>query len=150
MRRLLAAVVAVLATGAVVAAALAASSGTAGGGSRVEVVLDEWRVAPAVRSVPAGEVTFETRNEGAVEHELRVVRTALPPDRLGDPRFAGVYAVGAPHDHFAQAAGLPSPHVRPGERRVDVAELTPGDYVLFCSLPGHYARGQRAALRVTR
>ena len=148
MRRLLPAVVALPATGAVVAAALAAS-GAAAGGTTVDVVLDEWSLEASTGSVRAGEVAFETRNDGRVEHELLVVRTALPADRLGDPRFAGVYAVGAPHDHFAQAAGLPSRHVRPGASRVDVAKLTPGDYVLFCSLPGHYARGQRAALRVT-
>jgi uncharacterized cupredoxin-like copper-binding protein len=146
MRALLALVVAILAVGGLVTLA----SGDGGEGRTVAVVLDEWSVEPALRTVHAGRVAFETSNEGRVDHELLVVRTKLPADKLGDPRFAGVYAVGAPHDHFAQAAGLGSRHLVPGRRRVDVATLTPGDYVLFCSLPGHYARGQRAALRVTR
>ena len=49
----------------------------------------------------------------------------------------------------AQAAGLRSRHITPGRSRRDTADLAPGDYVLFCGLRGHYAKGQRAALRVT-
>jgi uncharacterized cupredoxin-like copper-binding protein len=134
---------------AIVALASAGGDGAGAAGRTVAVTLDEWTLSTDAPSVPAGRVTFETRNAGAADHELLVVRTRLDADRLRDPRFAGVYVLGAPHDHFAEAAGLRSRHIGPGRSRRDAVDLAPGDYVLFCGLPGHYAKGQRAALRVT-
>jgi uncharacterized cupredoxin-like copper-binding protein len=123
--------------------------GTPAADRTVDVTLDEWTLTAARASVGAGEVAFESRNDGAEEHELLIVRTRLSPERITDPRFAGTYVLGAPHDHFSEAAGLRSRHLGPGRSRRDVVDLTPGDYVLFCGLPGHLENGQAAALRVT-
>jgi uncharacterized cupredoxin-like copper-binding protein len=131
--------------------ALASGGGGAqAAGQTVAVTLDEWTLTPDRATVRAGTVTFDTRNAGKLDHELLVVRTELKADELGDPRFAGVYVVGAPHAHFAEAAGLRSRHIGPQRARRDVVDLKPGNYVLFCGLEGHYRSGQRAALRVTR
>ena len=135
---------------ALIVAALAGGGGAQAAGQTVRGTLDEWSLGTDRTTVRAGEVTFDTRNTGAVDHELLVVRTELDADAIGDPRFAGVYVVGRPHDHFAEAAGLRSRHITPGRGRRDVAELAAGDYVLLCGLPGHYRRGQFGALRVTR
>lgn len=134
---------------AIVAIALAGGGGAEAAGRTVGVTLDEWALTPDRVTVPAGRVTFETRNAGALEHELLVVRTELPAEKVRDPRFAGVYVLGRPHDHFAKLQGLRSSHIEPGRARVDAVDLEPGNYVLLCSLPKHLERGQVAELRVT-
>lgn len=134
---------------AAVILALVGGGGAQASDQTVSVNLDEWSLSTDRATVRAGTVTFDSLNSGKIDHELLVVRTKLDKDKLGDPRYAGVYAVGSPHDHFAAVSGLRSRHITPGRTRTDVVDLPAGDYVLFCSLEGHYANGQRAALRVT-
>ena len=137
----------------VVAIAIAALVG--GGGAQasddrtIDVTLDEWSLTPDRATVSAGRVTFRSTNEGAIEHEMLVVRSELEPDEIRDPRFAGVYVLGQPHSHFAKLQGLRSGHIVPGRSRTDEVDLKPGNYVLLCSINGHMRQGQRAALRVT-
>lgn len=131
-------------------ALIAAGGGGAAASERtVGVTLGDRSLTAGAVTVPAGRVAFESRNDGTSEHELLIVRTELAPDELGDPRFAGVYALGSPHDHFASVSGVRSRHVAPGRSRRDVVDLAPGRYVLFCGLPGHYESGQRTGLTVT-
>ena len=131
--------------------AVASGADTAGPG--LAITLDEWVVKTSSPTVPAGPVRIKTRNEGSVQHELLIVRTEKSMDTLGTPerrRYAGVYVLGQPHDHFAKLLGIRSRHIRAGGSRSDLVDLKPGHYVLFCSLPGHYEQGQRSELRVTR
>jgi hypothetical protein len=86
----------------------------------------EWRIALYRSRVPIGRVRFNIHNFGEDGHDL-AVRT-----RTGKV-LGGV------------------PEIRPG----DTATLTlrlrrPGGYRVFCSLPGHEARGMRAVLRAQR
>lgn len=134
----------------VAGALLMGAGGSAAATQRLAVTLDEGVLTTSAATVRAGALQIDTRNTGATDHELLVVRTELPADRLGDPRFAGVFVLGRPHDHFAKLQGRGSGHILAGSTRRDVVDLEPGRYVLFCSLPGHYRSGQRAALRVTR
>jgi uncharacterized cupredoxin-like copper-binding protein len=116
------------------------------------VTLAEWTVQASSPTVAAGELKFETRNIGKVQHELLIVRTEKSKDTLGTPerrRYAGVYVLGQPHDHFAKLLGLKSRHIRTGGSCTDTLNLKPGKYVLYCGLPGHYEQGQRTELRVT-
>ena len=129
--------------------ALISGGGAQAAGQTVEVTLDEWTLTADRATVAAGTVTFDTRNAGSADHDLLVVRTELDADDLGDPRYAGVYVVGRPHDHFSEALGQRSRHIPSQRSRRDVVDLAPGRYVLFCSLPGHRAKGQRTALTVT-
>ena len=139
---------------AVIVAAVVVSAATGSPGSRVRVTLEERSLRPDAQSVAAGRVTFETVNRGTQEHELLVVRTDLPagdlPMGLEGPalELAGDVVLGAPHSHHALDRRSAARHVAPGGTRRETVELSPGRYVLLCSLPGHYAAGQRASLLV--
>jgi uncharacterized cupredoxin-like copper-binding protein len=125
------------------------SGGAEASNPTVRVTLDEWTLTAEQPTVRAGRVTFDSANTGRTDHELLVVRTELRPEEIRDPRFAGVYVLGAPHSHLDKLDGLRSRHIAPQRTRRDVVDLAPGKYVLFCGLPGHLRNGQRAALRVT-
>ncbi|HEX4978590.1 MAG TPA: hypothetical protein VFV35_00875, partial [Acidimicrobiales bacterium] len=43
-------------------------------GDAIEVVVDEWSIAPATATAGPGTVTFEARNDGEEPHELVIVR----------------------------------------------------------------------------
>ena len=142
---------------AVIPVALVAGIATASGGpsddGSVLVTMDEYTLDADRATVPAGVVRFETRNEGAIDHELLVVRTDVAPDDiplgLEGPAvgLVGDVVLGRAHRHGTGSAAV-SRHVRPGGERAESVRLTPGEYVLLCSLPGHYQAGQRAALTV--
>lgn len=126
-------------------AALTVGLGTAGATpgrsqapSAVTVVLSEWKLIPSVASVPAGKVTFLARNDGAIEHEVVVLRTDRRPSAL--PVTGGK----------AVETGLKGEIARvlPGQEKRLTLSLKPGKYVLICNLLGHYKAGQYAALRV--
>lgn len=141
------------AAAAAVAAAVAVPSGGAPAGDGVVGVrLDEFTLEAGRTEVRAGEVRFASRNEGRLEHELLVVRTDLAPDRiplgLEGPavELAGEVVLGHAHDHGDGHAERR--HLEPGATRSETVRLTPGRYVLLCSLPGHFEAGQRAALVV--
>ena len=86
----------------------------------------EWRVALYRDRVPAGVVRFNVRNFGEDGHDLAV--------RTASGRVLGSL-----------------PELRPGS--TDTLRLRlrrRGRYTVFCSLPGHEAKGMRARLRVVR
>lgn len=136
--------------------AVASSTGRPAEDRTVVATMDEYTLVADDTAVPAGTVTFETRNEGAVEHELLVVRTDLEPEKLPlgleGPAvdLAGEVVLGKAHSHHAPDGTGPGRHVAAGRSRAESVVLEPGRYVLLCSLPGHYQAGQRAALVVTR
>ena len=124
-------------------------------GKAVSVRLDEGALVPDRTTVRPGRVTFETANEGRTEHELIIVRTDLAPDALpmglAGPavKLAGEVVLGTPHSHDAHdQKRARSRHIPPGGTRRETVSLEPGNYVLLCTLPGHYESGQRAALKV--
>ena len=51
-------------------------------------------------------------------------------------------------DKIAESAGE-IPDVEAGETKSEEFELTPGKYVIFCNLPGHYAGGMYGTLTVS-
>jgi hypothetical protein len=115
-----------------------AGNGGAGGG--IEVVLDEFTIVPGQPSAPAGSVTFDVQNDGAVAHELTVIKSDLAPDAL--PTAA------AKVDEAAVDVAGTTPDV-PSEGSEDLTvTLDAGKYVLVCQVPGHYGAGMRAAFTV--
>lgn len=138
----------------VAAVVLTAAAPGASDSSTVRVALAEGSLVPSTESVPAGKVTFDVVNDGKVEHELIVVRTSLAPDALPmglegpAVRLAGPVVLGTPHTHGAHSKRVNYRHVAPGRSRRETIVLEPGNYVLLCSLPGHYESGQRARLVV--
>ena len=106
--------------------------------TRVAVTLKEWKVIPAVRSAPAGVVTFTVANKGSIKHEFLVIRSNRAPNAL---RTKGAEA---------SEAGLTkgTPEFKPGLTTTLTVTLNKGKYVLICNIPGHYKAGQYAAFTV--
>jgi plastocyanin len=77
-------------------------------------------------SVPAGEVVIEFVNHGQDEHNL--------------------HAVEQPAEN-TEAGGLKE-NVKPNAHTDLTLNLHAGSYTLFCSLPGHEAKGMKATLKV--
>jgi uncharacterized cupredoxin-like copper-binding protein len=113
-------------------------------GTPVNVLLEDFKVRQDAATVPAGTVSFRILNQGPTTHEMIVVRTDRPPDKLP-----------------LQGDGLTVDEEGPGVQLVDEVEgldiddrqtmvlgLKPGHYVLYCNLEGHYLGGMYAALTV--
>ena len=95
--------------------------------ARVEVTAEDteaFRFVLSRPTVPAGRVTIEFVNHGQAEHNLN----ALEPT---EGSVVGTIPNTAPNAH---------PRITVTLRR--------GSYTLFCSLPGHEAKGMKATLVV--
>jgi uncharacterized cupredoxin-like copper-binding protein len=106
-------------------AALPAAAGT-DGLSFVQVVDKEWTVTPSRPSVRAGSVSIELVNFGMDNHDLVIKATKA----------------GAKPVRFKQLS--------PRGRTERTLRLTPGRYALWCSLPGHKAKGMHSTLLVKK
>ncbi len=164
--------VAVLAGGTAGCAAPVATGGSADGGvtvtqapaaaaaSQVDVVVSDTKglagpmtVATFQSTVKAGNVTFNVVNVGTIEHELVVLKTSAPFDKLpiadaGDP--PAPVATGA--DKVSEDTNIGEtgdPNLKTGDTRIFVIKnMKPGNYVLVCNIARHYGLGMRAALTV--
>jgi len=105
-------------------------------------------------TAPAGDVTFVVKNLGTIEHEMLVLKTDTPFDKIpiadsGDPPVP-VTSGADKIDEADNIAETGNPNLQPGDTRTFVAAgLTPGHYVLVCNLAKHYGLGMRAAFTVT-
>ena len=91
-------------------------------------------------TAPAGKVTFNVDNTGAVEHEMVVVRTDTPagdlPEKNGKRDVTGsIGAINAPQLQAGASASL-------------TRTMKAGHYALVCALPGHYEAGMYADFTV--
>jgi uncharacterized cupredoxin-like copper-binding protein len=113
-------------------------------GTPVNVLLEDFKVRQGTTVVPAGTVSFRIRNQGPTTHELIVVRTDRPPDKLPlqrdgltvDEEARGV-------ELLDEVGGLDI-----DDRHTLVLHMAPGRYVLYCNLEGHYLGGMYEALTV--
>jgi uncharacterized cupredoxin-like copper-binding protein len=113
-------------------------------GTPVNVRLEDFKVRPDAAVVPAGTVSFRILNQGPTTHQLLVVRTDHDPDRLPLQRDGLTVNEEAPGmDFLDEAQGLDI-----DDRKTLVLRLTPGHYVLYCNLEGHYLGGMHASLTV--
>ena len=97
----------------------------------------------APKVLPTGRVTFSVHNEGPDSHELLIARVGggapLPLRRDGL----------TVDEERIQAATLGTLEPgAPGSTRTLTVDLTPGRYVLFCNMYGHYRGGMHAQLLV--
>ncbi len=128
------------------AATPAPDGGTPGdGASALHVEVSEWAIAGensgALPEVAAGEVAFELHNEGAVPHELAIIKTDTDPAEL--PLAGGAVdeeTAGELIGRVAETMGA--------DDKSETFALTAGTYALICNLPGHYQQGMRAQLIV--
>ena len=92
---------------------------------RVQVVEKEFSLVLSRLRVPAGQTIIQVVNFGMDNHDLVLQGNAK----------------GSKPVHFKQLG--------PGDRATLTIKLPPGKYTLWCSLPGHRARGMVAPLVVS-
>ena len=107
----------------------------------VIVVGVEWAFGTGVDSMPAGTVTFEMLNEGAVVHDLWVVRTDLAYDAL--PVEGGLAVTGGANEVIDKVLETDA-----GTTISLTVDLAPGSYALICNIPAHYQLGMRAPFTI--
>lgn len=125
-----------------VAAALWAAPALAFADDPVGIILTEAppSVTASRATTTAGATDFAVENVGAIGHELVIARTDLADDALptaGDVVDLGQLDIIVDSDTFAA-----------GTSGTVAADLTAGDYVLFCNIPGHYGLGMHTAFTV--
>jgi uncharacterized cupredoxin-like copper-binding protein len=121
------------------------TAGGGGGAEAVEIKMGEFYFDPSEASAPAGNTTIEAPNDGAVEHELVLFKTDKDPADL--PTEANGEVNEEKLDKEAEEAGEIA-DVEPGATKSESFKLTPGKYVMFCNLPGHYAAGMYGTVTV--
>jgi len=97
----------------------AAGAAAAGVPEMVDVALAEFSVTPKVVQVAAGGMLMVT-NKGTMQHNLAI-----------------------------EGQNLRTPMINPnGEADLNLGNLPPGDYTIFCEVPGHREAGMSAQLKV--
>jgi len=91
-------------------------------------------------SVPAGPTTFTFKNAGTMVHEVIVLKTDTPADKL---------KVGANHEVSEAASVGEDSETKPGKTKSTTIDLKPGKYVLACNIERHYEKGMFTAFTVT-
>ena len=121
-----------------------AEGGGGGGGgaaSAVTIKMGDFFFDPKTVTIKApkgGAVTISAPNKGKVEHELVLFKTDANPASLPTAADGGVDEEKL--DKQAQEAGEIA-DVEPGDSKSGKFEMSPGRYVMFCNVPGHYAQG---------
>jgi uncharacterized cupredoxin-like copper-binding protein len=114
-------------------------------GPRVVVVERDFRMVASPVSVRAGTVTLHIENRGPSTHELNVDETSVAPSGL-PLRQNGLQV----DEEAVQLRSVDSiSGIRVGATQDLTLRLTPGHYVLFCNLEGHYLGGMHVGLDVT-
>jgi uncharacterized cupredoxin-like copper-binding protein len=109
----------------------------------LSIKLSNFRMTPALNVAPAGRVTISARNVGTVEHELIVARVDSDSENLAakgdrvDEDGLGARVLGEISELKPTAAGAKT------------FDLKPGNYILFCNLPGHFKLGMFGRLSVS-
>jgi uncharacterized cupredoxin-like copper-binding protein len=113
----------------------------------VEIKMGEFFFDPKNATAQGGPTTIEAPNTGQVEHELVLFKSDMNPAQL--PTEANGEVDEEKMDEVAEEVGE-IPDVEAGNTKSEEFELTPGKYVMFCNLPGHYAAGMYGTLTVTK
>ena len=146
---------------ALVATAVLGLSACSGGpsvphGARLDVTVRDFKITASSSIVPAGEVVVQVHDNGPSTHELVVIRTDLPADQLlRAPDFRAAERTLGRDDGLLVDEDSPQLHqidelseLGVGDRARLVLNLSPGRYVFFCNLEGHYLGGMHALLQV--
>jgi uncharacterized cupredoxin-like copper-binding protein len=110
----------------------------------VRVMLTDYDVKFSPSTWKAGTVTLVGTNDGhGVVHEIRLVKTDLPADKLPLEHDGRVNEDSARLTTIAAVEDLD-----PGESGAVTVKLEPGRYVYFCNEHNHYLVGMRGELTV--
>jgi uncharacterized cupredoxin-like copper-binding protein len=132
------------------AAVLVLASGCTGGlpahpataGSIVDVTIKDFAIRAPRTVSTTGAVTFQVYNQGPATHEFVVVHTDLPADELP------IGSDGLSVDEDALEGAGEVSQVDTWTTQDLTLSLSPGRYVFFCNLEGHYLGGMHAAIQV--
>lgn len=134
-------------TEATTGAGAAGEAAGGGQGATLQIKMGEFYFKPKNATAEAGPTTIEAPNEGSVEHELVLFKSDKNPAKL--PTEANGEVDEEKLDKEAEEAGEIA-DVEAGDTKSEEFELTPGKYVMFCNLPGHYAAGMYGTLTVAK
>lgn len=109
----------------------------------MSVTLKDFSIRTSTPTVDAGLVAFDVYNTGPATHEFVVVRTDLPDDQL--PIAADGLSVD--EDALADVGEISEVNIWTSHT-LDL-RLSPGRYVFFCNLDGHYLGGMHVSLVVS-
>ncbi len=128
----------------IAASALLAASGTAVAEQAVSVSLHTpFAITANPSSVAAGSVIFQVSNDDLLIHNLRVIKTDLPPAGLPVVAFqvdkTQVNVVASTSDLLATQ-----------NENTPAVILATGNYVLICNIASHYTAGMFLAFQVTQ
>lgn len=134
---------------AVAAATIVGLSACSGGrsappGTSLGVTIQDFRITASSQAVLPGTVVLHVHDQGPSTHELVIVRTDLPADQL--PLRPDGLLVDEDSPQLQTVDELSELDV--GDRARLVLNLSPGRYVFFCNLEGHYLGGMHLLLRV--
>nr|WP_321781889.1 plastocyanin/azurin family copper-binding protein [Burkholderia pyrrocinia] len=126
------------------AAVLSLASMQVGASETLHVELTSTAIHLDTSTVKAGPITFEVSGsaDGDTTHELVVLKTDLPHDRLP------VQKETVAESKFMKIGEVED--VAPGTSKRLTLKLAPGRYVLICNRPGHYSMGMHVSLIVER
>jgi uncharacterized cupredoxin-like copper-binding protein len=113
-------------------------------GKVVAVEESDFKLTTTVLLVHAGLVTFQVHNAGPSTHEFNVDRTDLAADSL--PLRADALSVNEDSKRLHVVGGMDG--IRMDATRELTLRLSPGHYVMFCNLEGHYLGGMHALIQV--
>ena len=111
-------------------------------GPILHVKLKDFKIEPALPSIEDGSITLSVWNEGPTTHEFVVVQSEAAADEL---------PIGADGIRVDEDAVIPVDeleNIGAKTRGILSLSLSPGRYVLFCNLEGHYLGGMHASLEV--
>ncbi|MBW4568728.1 MAG: cupredoxin domain-containing protein [Tolypothrix carrinoi HA7290-LM1] len=118
-------------------------SATNSASTKIQVTATEMKFQLSQSTVPAGTVEFETTNKGKIPHEMVVIKTDLPLEKLpleGDK---------LDEDKAGKEIGeIEEDDLKSGVTKTLKVNLTPGKYLIVCNLPGHFKAGMRTFLTV--
>ncbi len=95
----------------------------------------------APTSVKAGQVTFTFQNTGNRQHEMIVLKTDTPFDKLEIDAATNKVSEDSSVGEIAETDA--------GKTVVKTFDLAAGNYVLVCNIEKHYGQGMQVAFTVT-
>jgi uncharacterized cupredoxin-like copper-binding protein len=113
-------------------------------GRRLPVNIRDFRITPSSSTIRGGSITFVVQDQGPSTHEFLVIRTDLTPDGLPLRPDGLTVEEDSPLIHVVGEIG----DLDVGDTIALSLRLSPGRYVLFCNLEGHYLGGMHALFEV--
>lgn len=119
-----------------------AEDGAGNGNTTIAATLTEFSIALDKKSAPTGKIVFNAKNDGAVAHELVVVRTDLAQDKLPIDTTAGI----VDESKLTSLGEIEEFDAKKSES--GTFTLAPGKFVIFCNVPAHYQAGMHTDFTV--